>query len=159
MWGVFIENVLVASNCTQDIDVLLSKLHDPIPHARALAYLVCRALLIRASGDQQILLAHRLVRAMRLTLLEASDDLSLKEVCSILLISLRNQCSWYRKALDARHIGMKVTLKPGGQNTVHALQASILALIPALPAPREFSAAWISVIPSVCDPFLTRRLS
>ena len=85
MWGVFIENIL-ASNSTQDITVLLSKLHDPVPHARALAYLVCRALLMRSSGDQQVLLAHRVVRAMHLTLLEASDDLSLEEVCPVLLV-------------------------------------------------------------------------
>lgn len=113
---------------------------------------------MRASGDQQILLAHRFVRALDLTLLEAGDDLSLKEVCSILLILLRIQCSQSHKALDPRHVGMMVAIKPG-QKTTHTLQASILALIPALPVPREFSAAWISVIPSVYDLFLTWRLS
>lgn len=58
------------------------------------------------------------------------------------------------KALDAHHVGMKVVIKPGGRNTIHALQASILALIPALPVPRHFSAAWTSVIPAVCAPVL-----
>lgn len=57
-----------------------------MPRARALAYLVCRALLLRASGNQQIILAHRFMRAMRLTVLEASDGLSLNEVCSVLYI-------------------------------------------------------------------------
>ncbi|KAG8215319.1 hypothetical protein J3R82DRAFT_8910 [Butyriboletus roseoflavus] len=125
------ENILIANDGTQDITILLSKFHDPIPHARALAYLVCRALLMRTTGDQQILLAHRFMSAMRLTSLEASDDLSLEE------------------ALEARHVGMKVVIKPGGRNTIHALQASILALIPALPVPPKFSAAWTSVIPAV----------
>ena len=57
-----------------------------MPRARALAYLVCRALLLHASGNQQIILAHRFMRAMRLTVLEASDGLSLNEVCSVLHI-------------------------------------------------------------------------
>lgn len=60
------------------------------------------------------------------------------------------------KALDARHVGMKVIIKPGGRNAIHALQASILALIPALPVPHKFSGAWISVIPSVCSPCFTQ---
>lgn len=89
---VFIENILVASDSAQDISVLLSKLHDPMPHARALACLVCRALLVRTSGEQQILLAHRFICGMRLTLLEASDNLSLEEVCPVLLGSLGIWC-------------------------------------------------------------------
>lgn len=63
------------------------------------------------------------------------------------------------KALDARHVGMKVVNKPGGRNAVHSLQASILALIPSLPVPRKFSAAWISVIPSVRTSYFTAQLS
>ncbi|KAG6369730.1 hypothetical protein JVT61DRAFT_13599 [Boletus reticuloceps] len=125
------ENILAASNSTQDVTVLLSKLHDPLPHARALAYLVCRALLMRTSGDQQVLLAHRCTHAMRLTLLEAGDSLSLEE------------------ALDARYVGTKAFIKPGGRSTLHALQTSILVLIPALPVPPKFSAAWTSVLSSV----------
>ncbi|KAF8125619.1 hypothetical protein EV363DRAFT_1225659 [Boletus edulis] len=125
------ENILAASNSTQDVTVLLSKLHDPLPHARALAYLVCRALLMQTSGDRQILLAHRCIHTMRLTLLEAGDSLSLEE------------------ALDARYVGTKAFIKPGGRSTLHALQASILVLIPALPVPPKFSAAWISVFSSV----------
>ncbi|KAI9571928.1 hypothetical protein HD554DRAFT_2300345 [Boletus coccyginus] len=125
------ENILVADSSAQDVPVLLSKFHDPVSHSRALAYLVCRALLMRTSGDQQILLAYRFMRAMRLTSLETNDSLSLEE------------------ALDARHISMKVIIKPGGRHTIYALQASIVALISALPVPCKFSAAWISVVPSV----------
>ncbi|KAF8551555.1 hypothetical protein OG21DRAFT_259678 [Imleria badia] len=44
---------------------------------------------------------------------------------------------------------MNVIIKPGGRNAIQALQASILALISALPVSRKFSAAWISVTPSV----------
>lgn len=156
---MFIENILAASDSAQDITLLMSKLHDPLPHARALAYLVCRALLMRSSGDQQILLAHRFIHTMRLALFEASDGLSLEEVCPVLPISLGTRYSQYHKALDARYVGLKVTVKPGGRNTTHTLQASIVALVPALPVPRKFSAAWISVIPSVCSPCFTVRCS
>ena len=50
-------------------------------------------------------------------------------------------------------------IKPGGRNTIHALQASILVLIPPLPVPRKFSAAWIPAIPSVFTPCFTIQLS
>ncbi|KIJ18295.1 hypothetical protein PAXINDRAFT_97715, partial [Paxillus involutus ATCC 200175] len=127
------ENILASNDIAQDISLTLPKLHDPLPHARALAYLVCRALLIRTSGDQQISLAYQILRAMRLTVLQGKDastgDLTLQE------------------ALNEQHVGMKTTIKPGGRNTIHALQASILVLIPALPAPRNFSAAWMSMLP------------
>ncbi|KAG9310969.1 hypothetical protein JVU11DRAFT_8847 [Chiua virens] len=108
------------------------KLHDSNSHARALAYLVCRALLMQTSGDEKTLLALRFIRCMRVSLIEARDSLSLEE------------------ASDAHHVGTKIVIKPGGRNTNYALQASILALIPALPAPAKFSAAWISVLPAVC---------
>jgi len=93
MSEVFVESILVADSIAQDVPVLLSKFHDPVSHSRALAYLVCRALLMRTSGDQQILLAYRSIRAMGLTSLETSDSLSLEEVCLVLLILSGIRCS------------------------------------------------------------------
>ncbi|KAF9221723.1 hypothetical protein BS17DRAFT_710411 [Gyrodon lividus] len=124
------ENILASNDIAQDISLTLPKLHDALPHARALAYLVCRALLMRSSGDQQVPLAYQILRAMRLTFLEGKDDL---------LGDLTLQ-----EASNGQQVGMKATIKPGGRNTTYALQASILAVIPALPAPRNFSTTWIS---------------
>jgi U3 small nucleolar RNA-associated protein 10 len=88
---VFTENILASNDIAQDISLTLPKLHDPLPHARALAYLVCRALLIRTSGDQQISLAYQILRAMRLSVLQGKDastgDLTLQEVCQSVLSS------------------------------------------------------------------------
>ncbi|KIJ60905.1 hypothetical protein HYDPIDRAFT_42974 [Hydnomerulius pinastri MD-312] len=131
--GKIADNILASNETIQETNVMLSKLHDPLPHARALAYLVCRALLIRTSGDQQILMARQILQAMRLSSLEGEIDLqgdsSLQEV------------------LNEQQVGVKATIKPGGRGTTYALQVSILVLIPALSAPRKFSAPWISVLP------------
>ncbi|KAF9238673.1 hypothetical protein BU15DRAFT_88298 [Melanogaster broomeanus] len=129
-------NLDVANKIAGDSALYYPSCMIPLPHARALAYLVCRALLMRTSGDQQFSLAYEIVRAMRLTFLEGKDDF---------LGDLTLQES---KALSEQQVGMKVTIKPGGQSTTHVLQAAILVVIPALPVPRNFATPWISVIPS-----------
>ncbi|KAF8440039.1 hypothetical protein L210DRAFT_3760928 [Boletus edulis BED1] len=124
IWHAFIENILAASNSAKDVTVLLSKLHDPLPHARALAYLVCRALLMRNVGRSTDLTGPPLYTCY------APDS------------------AGSRRQLELGR-GTKAFIKPGGRSTLHALQASILVLIPALPVPPKFSAAWISVFSSV----------
>ncbi|KIO05768.1 hypothetical protein M404DRAFT_103232, partial [Pisolithus tinctorius Marx 270] len=72
------QNILASSDLEKDTEHLLSKLEDTMPHGRALAYLVCHELLVRSSGDRQIILAIRILRAMRLSTLDDIDD-ALKE--------------------------------------------------------------------------------
>jgi len=51
-------------------------LHDPLPHGRALAYLIIRDLLRNASCEQQIDIALRALSAMKLQSVDDFDDLS-----------------------------------------------------------------------------------
>ncbi|KAL4062956.1 hypothetical protein V8B97DRAFT_2026593 [Scleroderma yunnanense] len=127
------ENILASDDPRRDIHLLLSKLHDPMPHGRALAYLVCRRLLARRSGDQKIALASQILCAMRLRTLDGTDAGPAE--------------SNMQEALDEHHVAMKATIKPGGRGTTYDMQVSIVALIPALPAPQNFSGSWMTVLP------------
>ncbi|KAI6147846.1 hypothetical protein BKA82DRAFT_4145263 [Pisolithus tinctorius] len=98
--GIIAENILASSDLEKDTEHLLSKLEDTMPHG--------------TSGDRQIILAIRILRAMRLSTLDDIDD-ALKE-------------SSLQEAQDAHQITAKATLKPGGRGTILALQASILTL-------------------------------
>ncbi|KAI6037989.1 hypothetical protein EDC04DRAFT_2699173 [Pisolithus marmoratus] len=138
--GMIAENVLASSDSEKDTEHLLSKMEDSIPHGRALAYLVCRELLVRGSGDQQITLAIRILCAMRLSTLDDTDD-ALKEAS-------------LQEAQDGRQITAKATIKPGGHGTSLALQVSILTLLPALSPPQTFSGNWLLVLPSDVPPDL-----
>ncbi|KAI6126293.1 hypothetical protein EDD16DRAFT_1553513 [Pisolithus croceorrhizus] len=136
--GTIAENILASTNLEKDTEHLLSKMEDTMPHGRALAYLVCRELLVRTSGDRQITLAIRILRAMRLSTLDDPDD-ALKEPS-------------LKEAQDGRQIVAKATIKPGGRGTNLALQASILTLVPGLSPPQNFSGSWILVLPSNVSP-------
>ncbi|KAI6117492.1 hypothetical protein EV401DRAFT_2197674 [Pisolithus croceorrhizus] len=136
--GTIAENILASTNLAKDTKHLLSKMEDTMPHGRALAYLVCRELLVRTSDDRQITLAIRILRAMRLSTLDDTDD-SLKE-------------PGLQEAQDGRQIIAKATIKPGGRGTNLALQASILTLVPGLSPPQNFSGSWILVLPSDVSP-------
>ncbi|KAI6022898.1 hypothetical protein BKA83DRAFT_89928, partial [Pisolithus microcarpus] len=133
--GLIAENILASSDLEKDTEHLLSKMEDTMPHGRALAYLICRELLVRTSGEQQIPLALRVLRAMRLSTLDDTDD-ALKE-------------SSLQEAQDGRRIIAKATIKPGGHGTNLALQASILILVPGFSPPQNFSGNWILALPSV----------
>ncbi|KAG6334786.1 hypothetical protein ID866_4304 [Astraeus odoratus] len=124
------ENILASSDIAQDIESLLPKLQASMPHGRALAYLVCRALLKRSSGNQRITFASQILHAMRINTLEdTGDELSQEEL------------------LGDHEITMKATIKPGGRGTSRALQASILVLISNLASPLNFSGSWLLVLP------------
>jgi U3 small nucleolar RNA-associated protein 10 len=86
----FAENILASNDSSSDITLILSKLHDPLPHARALAYLVVRALLLSTSCEQQVEIALRALNAMKLHSVDSFGDISegstsLQEACTIFL--------------------------------------------------------------------------
>ena len=58
------------------------------------------------------------------------------------------------QALDDSALGMKVAIKPGGRVTVQILQASILALIPAVRLVGGCAPVWITA-PSLVRSSLT----
>jgi U3 small nucleolar RNA-associated protein 10 len=72
----FAENILASNDSSSDISIILSKLHDPLPHARALAYLVVRVLLLSTSCEQQVDIALRALNAMKLHSVDGFGDLS-----------------------------------------------------------------------------------
>ncbi|KAI5990429.1 hypothetical protein EDD15DRAFT_2388798 [Pisolithus albus] len=131
--GLIAANILDSSDLEKDTEHLLSKMEDTMPHGRALAYLICRELL-------QISFAIRVLRALRLNTLDDTDD-ALTE-------------SSLQEAQDGRRIIAKATIKPGGHGTNLALQASILAVVPGLSPPQNFSGNWILALPSHVSPGL-----
>ncbi|KAJ8583913.1 hypothetical protein M405DRAFT_936925 [Rhizopogon salebrosus TDB-379] len=133
------ENILASNDSSSDISIILSKLHDPLPHARALAYLVVRVLLLSTSCEQQVDIALRALNAMKLHSVDGFGDLSDGSK------SLQEA-----RALSDRTLNMKVATKPGGRVTIQFLQASILALIPAVRLVDGSIPSWIAV-PSLSD--------
>lgn len=86
----FAENILASNDSSSDITLILSKLHDPLPHARALAYLVVRVLLLSTSCEQQVEIALGALNAMKLHSVDSFGDISegstsLQEACTIFL--------------------------------------------------------------------------
>lgn len=63
-----------SSSFDAHLTFLLSKLTDNDAHARALAYLVCRALLGYLSGEKQIDTAHKVIGAMQLESFDGMED-------------------------------------------------------------------------------------
>ncbi|EIW76657.1 hypothetical protein CONPUDRAFT_168479 [Coniophora puteana RWD-64-598 SS2] len=118
------ENIL-SSHRDVEVSALLSKLHDPQPHGRALAYLVARALLLQSSGGRQVRIASQVLKVMRLNSLDSGD-----------------QVEKLTDVLDEHFVGMKATMKPHGSVTLLVLQTSVLALIPAIELP-EGPVDWI----------------
>ncbi|OJA15136.1 hypothetical protein AZE42_07566 [Rhizopogon vesiculosus] len=133
------ENILASSDSSSDISLILSKLHDPLPHARALAYLVVRILLLSTSCEQQVDIALGALSAMKLNSVDGFGDLSDGST------SLQEACAFFF-VLSNRTLGMKVATKPGGKVTMQFLQASLLALIPAVRPVDRCAPAWITVL-------------
>ena len=81
---MFVENILESENSSEDVLVLLAKLEDPLPHSRALAYLVLRELLLCTQSSQQVQIATQALAAMHLRTLDSlemsEDDADLQKV-------------------------------------------------------------------------------
>lgn len=70
------ENILASNDSSSDISLVLPKLHDPLPHGRALAYLVVRVLLLSTSCGQQVDIALQVLAAMKLHSVDGFGDLA-----------------------------------------------------------------------------------
>ena len=68
------ENIVGSPSFASHLDFLLGRLSASDAHARALAYLVCRALLGYLSGEKQVDAAHKIIHAMQLESLDDMDD-------------------------------------------------------------------------------------
>ncbi|KAG2151035.1 uncharacterized protein EDB93DRAFT_318060 [Suillus bovinus] len=137
------ENILASNDSSSDISFILSKLHDPLPHGRALAYLVIRVLLLSTSCEQQVDIALRTLAAMKLYSVDGFGDLA-------------DSSANLQEVLNDAALGMKVTTKPGGRITVMFLQASILTLIPAIRLVEARTPTWITTSP-LSDSFSEKK--
>lgn len=117
------------------IDFLLGQLHAPSPHARALSYLILRALLGRLSGTRQVDAARRAVAAMRVESLAEMGD-------------FMGGVDNLQAFIDDESLGGAVVLKPNSRSTLHRLQTAVLALVPLIPRPAGVSESWLSVAKS-----------
>ncbi|KAG0706218.1 hypothetical protein DFH29DRAFT_902720 [Suillus ampliporus] len=124
-------NILASNDSSSDISLILSKLQDPLPHGRALAYLVVRVLLLNTSCEQQLDIALQALSAMKLHSVDGYGDLA-------------DSSASLQEALNDSTLGMKVATKPGGRITMKFLQASILALIPAVRLVDGCTPTWIT---------------
>ncbi|KAG1761179.1 hypothetical protein EDD22DRAFT_897736 [Suillus occidentalis] len=128
-------DVDVEKICQANLDVAakIADLHDPLPHGRALAYLVVRILLLSTSCEQQVDIALQALAAMKLHSVDGFSDLA-------------DSSANLQEVLNDGMLGMKVVTKPGGRITMMFLQASILALIPAVRLVDTRTPTWITSI-------------
>ncbi|KAI0670242.1 hypothetical protein C8Q78DRAFT_1138718 [Trametes maxima] len=125
------DNILASNYFQQHLDSLLEKFHDENHHARALVYLVARALIARTGGSQRVKTARRVLEAMQLETLEGMGDFmrGVDDVSSFL-----NDAS----------VGNAVVLKPSSHNTLHRLQVALLSVLPNIPRPTGARLDWLA---------------
>ncbi|KAI0369251.1 hypothetical protein BV20DRAFT_968110 [Pilatotrama ljubarskyi] len=125
------DNILASNYFQQHVDSLLEKLHDENYHARALVYLVTRALLGRLGGEQRIDTAVRVLEAMQLDSLEGMGDFmhGVDDVANF---------------LNDTSVGTAVVIKPSSNNTLHRLQIALLSVFPSIPRPAGAHLDWLA---------------
>ncbi|GJE92911.1 U3snoRNP10 and BP28CT domain-containing protein [Phanerochaete sordida] len=116
------ENVVGSPAYAAHLEFLLERLNASDAHARALAYLVCRALLGNLSGERQVDVAHKIVNAMKLESLDKLEDF------------MRGSNDLQVFLHDAS-LSTAVVLKPNKLATFHRLQVAILALLSRISRP------------------------
>ncbi|EKM74924.1 hypothetical protein AGABI1DRAFT_123475 [Agaricus bisporus var. burnettii JB137-S8] len=123
------QNVLVSNHLFDHLSVLLSTLQSTDPHARALGYLVTRALLSKLSGEHQVNAAAKVLETMKLEEIGGIEDLPAD----------------HDKFLDMlQEISDKnVILKPSRQGTLSWLQVSLIATICSIPSPERLVVNWL----------------
>lgn len=82
--------MLVSNHLFDHLSVLLSTLQSTDPHARALGYIVTRALLSKLSGEHQVNAARKVLETMKLEEIGGIEDLpadhdKFLEVCPFML--------------------------------------------------------------------------
>ncbi|KZT68072.1 hypothetical protein DAEQUDRAFT_348588 [Daedalea quercina L-15889] len=125
------DNILGSNNYSHLFELLLGKLQDPNPHARALAYLTVRALLSRLSGEHQIDAAHAVIRATGLETLEGMGEF---------MRGVENLTAF----LHDMSVVTAIVLKPSSQSTLQRLQVSVLAMMPVIPRPTGVTLDWLT---------------
>ncbi|KAG7098539.1 hypothetical protein E1B28_000475 [Marasmius oreades] len=120
------ENVLASNEYPHHLDEVVNKLTDENSHARVFGYLIARALVTRLSGEHQVAAADRILSAINLEQVAASEDAS-DDVIEIL------------KKVD--HI---IVLKPNSKNTACWVQVSTINTLSQILPPEGLSVDFIS---------------
>ncbi|KAI0830231.1 hypothetical protein BC628DRAFT_1357002 [Trametes gibbosa] len=136
------DNILASNHFQEHLDSLLEKLRDENQHARALAYLITRALLSRLNGEQRIDAAHRVLLAMQVHTLDGMGDFmrGVDDVSSF---------------LSDTSVGTAAVLKPSSVNTIHRLQVALLSAFPSLPRPAGVRLDWLASQSTECTASVT----
>jgi U3 small nucleolar RNA-associated protein 10 len=134
------ENIVMSNEYDADLGVALERLGGSevdSPHARLFAYLIVRELLKKLSGARQIDLARKVLDVIDL---EAGGELGVQQ-----------QQNW----LNEETLMSAVVMKPTSRNTLHRIQASVLAFLPQIWRSEQASASWLAQPPDVCKLSLT----
>ena len=138
---------MLSDNASDHIDFVLSVLKDANYNARALGYLVTRALLGKLSGRHQLNVAQRAIQAMAIETLSGMEDfmkgsnnLQFVRYCLRLsdIILIRSQF------ISDTSLASSVVHKPGSKTTLNRLKVAVLALIPTIPRPANSRIDWLN---------------
>ncbi|KAI0692328.1 hypothetical protein BC835DRAFT_1416622 [Cytidiella melzeri] len=126
------DNISNAPSFELHLKFMLSQIKDGSSHSKGLAYLVCRALLTRLTGERLVEVAHNVLRAMDLSSLEGIDDF------------LRGADN-LQVFLHDLSLATAVVLKPAKRSTLQRLQVALLTAVSSIPRPAALSANWLSL--------------
>ena len=140
------DNIMLSENPSDHIDFVLSVLNDANPNARALGYLVTRALLGKLSGHHQLRVAQRAVQALAIETLSGMEDFMKGSVnlqfvrCHLsfpAITLIRSQC------ISDVSLVSCVVHKPGNKTTLNRLRVALLTLVPMIPRPTNSRIDWL----------------
>ena len=143
------DNIILSENPLDHVDFVLGILKDENHNARALGYLVTRALLGKLSGQHQLSVAQRAIQAMGIETLSGMEDFMKG---SSNLQSVRPCLRFSAAALTRlQFIGdfslvSCVVHKPGSTTTLNRMKIAILTLVPIIPRPMNYRIDWFNQV-------------
>ena len=140
---------MLSENPSDHINFVLDVLKDANHNARALGYLVTRALIGKLSGQHQLSVAQRAIHAMSIETLSGMEDFmkgsdNLQSVrcyphfsAAILIFS---------KFISDTNLASCVVHKPGSKMTLNRLKVAVLTLIPTISRPANSRIDWLNCV-------------
>ena len=138
---------MLSDNPSDHINFVLGALKDTNHNARALGYLVTRALLGKLSGQHQLSVAQRAIQAMAIETLSGMEDF-MKGSDNLQSVRCHLQLSVIALILSQfiSDVGLAacVVHKPGSITTLNRLKVAVLTLIPTIPRPVNSRIDWLN---------------
>jgi len=138
---------MLSENPPGHIDFVLGVLKDANHNARALGYLVTRAVIGKLSGQHQLSIAQRAIQAMSIETLSGMEDFMKG---SDNLQSVRYYCRFsatvliFSKFISDISLASCIVHKPGNKTTLNRLKIAVLTLIPTISRPANSKIDWLS---------------